>query len=288
MTDDSVRRALMAAQKNEITEHHVYRRLAESARSETNRHAFASLAGEEHAHYERLKALTGEDVAPSRMRARLYFWLARLFGFNFGARMMERGEESAQRAYRSLRGSYPELDSIIRDEEHHEEVLLGLIDQRALQYSGSVVLGLTDALVELLGVLAGLTLALQNTHLVALVGVITGIAASLSMAGSEYLSTKEEGRRHPLQASIYTGVSYVLAVALLILPYLILGNALVCLAVSVGVALLIMFTFTYYVAVVKNLSVGRRFAEMAGIGLGVALINFAIGLLVRRYFHVDI
>lgn len=39
---------------------------------------------------------------------------------------------------------------------------------------------LNDALVEILGTLAGLTFALQNTKLVALAGVIAGIAGALS------------------------------------------------------------------------------------------------------------
>jgi VIT1/CCC1 family predicted Fe2+/Mn2+ transporter len=46
--------------------------------------------------------------------------------------------------------------------------------------------------VELTGALSGLTLAFRNTRLIAMAGLITGIAASLSMAGSEYLATKSE------------------------------------------------------------------------------------------------
>ena len=51
---------------------------------------------------------------------------------------------------------------------------------------GSVVLGLNDALVEFVGMLAGLTFALQNTQIIAVAGLITGVAASLSMGSSEY------------------------------------------------------------------------------------------------------
>ena len=70
------------------------------------------------------------------------------------------------------------------------------------RYTGSIVLGLNDALVELTGALAGLTLALQDTKLIALTGSITGIAAALSMGASEYLSTKSEDvDRSPVKAS---------------------------------------------------------------------------------------
>ena len=41
--------------------------------------------------------------------------------------------------------------------------------------------------------------------------MITGIAAALSMAASEYLSTKtENNEKNPFLASIYTGIAYII------------------------------------------------------------------------------
>lgn len=119
----------------------------------------------------------------------------------------------------------PYAKSIVKDEDEHEKQLIDLIDEERLRYVGSMVLGLNDALVELTGALAGLTFALRNTHVVAMAGLITGVAASLSMAASEYLSTKsEEGAKNPLKASVYTGSAYVLTVLFLIFPYLFFTN----------------------------------------------------------------
>ena len=67
-----------------------------------------------------------------------------------------------------------------------------------------MVLGLNDALVEFTGALAGYTFALQNTLLVAMTGLITGVAASLSMATSEYLSTKSEENAKILLGPLHT------------------------------------------------------------------------------------
>lgn len=39
-----------------------------------------------------------------------------------------------------------------------------MLNEESLRYAGSIVLGLNDALVELTGALAGLTLALENTR----------------------------------------------------------------------------------------------------------------------------
>ena len=53
----------------------------------------------------------------------------------------------------------------------------------------------------------------------------TGIAATLSMASSEYLSSKSEGRPDALKSASYTGVAYLVTVALLILPYLLFDES---------------------------------------------------------------
>ncbi len=93
---------------------------------------------------------------------------------------------------------------MISDEERHENELIDMIDEERLNYMGSVVLGLNDALVELTGALAGFTFAFQDTRIIALTGLITGISASFSMAASEYLSTRHEGGENALKSSIYS------------------------------------------------------------------------------------
>lgn len=107
---------------------------------------------------------------------------------------MENSEKYAQEAYRQTH--LEDLQKIARDEEIHESRLIELIDEEGLNYMSSVVLGLNDALVEFTGALAGYTFALQHAKLVALTGAITGIAAALSMAASEYLSTRTENNVH--------------------------------------------------------------------------------------------
>ncbi len=131
---------------------------------------------------------------------------------------MEQGEQAAQVNYAAVAKEIPEAAKYQEDEDKHENQLIDMLDEERLQYAGSVVLGLNDALVELTGALAGLTLALQNVKLIALSGLITGIAASLSMAASEYLSTRsEKTSKQPVRAAIYTGIAYIITVTLLIL-----------------------------------------------------------------------
>jgi VIT1/CCC1 family predicted Fe2+/Mn2+ transporter len=152
-----------------------------------------------------------------------------------------------------------------------------------------VVLGLNDALVELTGALAGFTLALRDPDLIALTGSITGIAAAFSMAASEYLSTKsEETDRHAVKASLYTGIAYIFTVAALILPFLLLQNIYLSLGLTLGTAILIIAAFNYYYSIVKEEKFARRFSEMITLSMGVALLSFGVGFLLRKFLGVEV
>jgi VIT1/CCC1 family predicted Fe2+/Mn2+ transporter len=125
--------------------------------------------------------------------------------------------------------------------------------------------------------------------LIALSGFITGIAASFSMAASEYLSTKSEGEaQSPIKAAVYTGLAYVLTVLFLIFPYLLFESYFLCLGLTVINAVLVILIFNFYVSVAKDLDFKRRFLEMVSISLGVAALSFLIGFLVRVFLGVEV
>ena len=280
---------LLIFQRNEITEHHIYKRLARTIKSPENRKILERIADDEQKHYNLWKAYTNQEVKPDRFALWFYYLISRMFGFTFGIKLMERGEADAQTNYAQLKGKIKEIDAFIRDENAHEEALIAMLDEESLRYAGSIVLGLNDALVELTGALAGLTLALQNTQLIALSGLITGVAAALSMGASEYLSTRsEETEKHPLKASLYTGVAYIITVMILILPYLILENYYLCLVFTLTAAVLIIAVFNYYISVAKDAPFRRRFLEMAALSLGVASISFILGYFIRTALGVEI
>ena len=180
---------------------------------------------------------------------------------------------------------------IIREqEEEHEKALLEILDEETLQYVGSMVLGLNDALVELTGSLAGFTFAMQNTRLIALSGLIIGISATFSMASSEFLAARSEGRDDALKSCTYTGMAYLVTVVLLILPYLLLGNEmyLVALACMLIVVIMIIAGFTYYTSVALDQPFKSRFLEMAGISVSVAVLSFIVGILAKQFLGVDL
>lgn len=280
---------IIQSQKNEITEYHIYTKLAAVEKLEENSKVLMDIAQDELAHHDFWQKFTDLKVKPSRFKIFIYYWMARILGLTFSIKLMERGEEGAQKTYETISQYIPEAKKIIDDENSHEQKLIAMLQEEKLKYVGSIVLGLNDALVELTGTLAGLTFALQNTQLIAMAGLITGIAASLSMAASEYLSTQnEEGDQDALRSSIYTGIAYILTVIILVLPYLLFSHYFVALGVTLLNAILIILFFNYYISVARDLPFKKRFLGMAGISLGVAALSFFIGFLVRAVLGVEV
>ena len=178
---------------------------------------------------------------------------------------------------------------MIADEEAHETKLMSMIDEERLHYVGSIVLGLNDALVELTGTIAGLTFALANNRLVALSGIITGVAATLSMAASNYLAQRADGNKDALKSSVYTGIAYLLTVIAIVLPYLLLPNQMYLFAfiIMIAIVVLIILSFNYYISVAQDLPFWKRFGEMVVISLGVAALSFGIGIAAKAILGVN-
>ena len=273
---------LLTLQRDETTLCEVYRRLAGLEKDPVRRRTLLRIMQDERRHCEVLRSRTGRTVTPDPKRVLWYVGMVRVLGRAFVVRQMEQCEKGTAASY----SRYPEREEFVRiasEERRHGEELTTLAGGMRLCYISSVVLGLNDALVEFTG-------ALNEPRLVALTGGITGIAAALSMAASEYLATKsEKGReKHPLRAAVCTGVSYLVTVAILILPYLLFSSALAALGVMLLAALTVIALFNYYYAVVLCESFRRRFFEMALLSFGIAGISFLIGYILKLFTGADV
>lgn len=286
---EDIRKKVILFQQTEITEYHIYKRLAQRIKSAENAKILGQIAEDELRHYNGWKEYTQEEVQPRWFFVWFYYIVSMAFGFTFGIKLMEQGEEAAQSNYEAVSNVIPEAAKYQNEEDQHEQQLIEMLDEERLQYAGSVVLGLNDALVELTGALAGLTLALQDVKLIALSGLITGIAASMSMAASEYLSTRsEKTNKHPVRAAIYTGIAYITTVTLLVLPYLLFKNYYLDLGIALTTAVIIIAVFNYYISVAKGESFKERFLEMAGLSLSVATFSFIIGYFIRIWLGIEV
>ena len=302
MIDSKMMKDILSLQRSELTDHYMYLKLAKREKDPHNKEVLEKIAKDEYRHYHFWKKITNEELKPRRLHLWFYYIISIIFGITFGVRLMELGEVKTQYLYKELEGKIEDIEKLVQEEEEHEEALIDKLKEEKLNYVGSIVLGLNDALVELTGTLAGLTFSLANSKIVALSGLITGIAASFSMASSEYLAKKqEESHSKALKSAFYTGVAYIIAVVLLILPYLLMPSDItfnifgvivegiyVSLAITILVVVLIILVFNFYISVAKRLNFKKRFFEMVTISLGVAILSFVIGYLVKTIFNIDI
>jgi VIT1/CCC1 family predicted Fe2+/Mn2+ transporter len=293
ITDPAMLKAALAIQRKELTEYAVYIRLAKICRDPHNAEVLRAVGAAEKQHAAFWQSRTGTEVKPYAFKVFKTVFLARVLGLTFILKRMEKIEGTASKQYMELTTQFPEVQPLSREEAKHEQMLLTMLDEEMLQYVGSIVLGLNDALVELTGALAGFTLALGETRVISLAGLVTGISAAFSMAASEYLSCKagdETGQSRTAsraaKSALYTGMAYIITVILLILPFLLIPNKFGALGITLSIAVFVIFIFNYYLSVAKDLNFKHRFGEMALISLGVAVLSFGIGWVLKNILDV--
>lgn len=147
----------------------------------------------------------------------------------------------------------------------------------AVKYVDAVILGFNDALVELTGALAGFTVSLPDNRMIFLAGLTTGVAATLSMASAEYLAKKSKhSAATSRKAACATALAYLGTTALLLAPFRALPTPAGALALSVGVAVVLILLFSRVVSRIRGGDFRREFLETLAISTGVAFLCFAV------------
>jgi VIT1/CCC1 family predicted Fe2+/Mn2+ transporter len=281
---------MKAFQQDELNSAAIYAHFAHCDKDKKNCKILHQIANDEAHHASVWKKYTGKNMRPNMFKVWWFRILTYLLGYTFVIKLLELHEYEGIKGLEELKKEVPEVEDIINDEKKHEKQLIEMLDEERLNYIGAMVLGLNDALVELTGAIAGLTFVLMNTTLIAMSGVITGIAATLSMAASNYLAERADGNPNALKASFYTGIAYLITVVCLVMPYLLFPNdmflwALICM---IAIVVLLVFVFNFYIATVRSEPFLPKFIEMSAISLSVALISFLIGLVAKTFFGIDI
>ena len=114
--DPETRAQLIKAQHNEITEYHIYSRLARRVRDKHNSEILAKIGNDEKEHYEVWKSYTGEDVKPGRLKILLFTFVSRVLGLTFGLKLMEKGE-AAQINYDLIAKTIAKAEEVEADED---------------------------------------------------------------------------------------------------------------------------------------------------------------------------
>lgn len=285
--------------REELFAYRLYTALAERLPDGDGRATMSQLAAQEKTHVDFWLSVTNTDERSIRVPAikyRLLVIASRLLGPAFTIRWLERGEDQAIEAYRGLLSDGAltseqrmAIQKMLAEEEEHEQVLEGGIEDERRLYLGAAVLGLNDALVELTGGLTGLVSSISNPKLIGFAGLVVGIAASMSMAASNFLSVDigEETKLKPGKSAAYTGIAYIFVVIGLVLPFFLLADRRVALVISWAVAILIIAAFSFYSSVMQGVSFFRRFGVMFALGVGVAVISFFVGRLLGAIIGIE-
>ncbi len=277
-------------QQSEINDHTIYKTLASYQTDENNRKIFEKIAKEEKFHYDFWVKITNREIKAQKFVIWWFIFLVKVFGTSFALKSLEKRETGSEEFYKELFEIYPESQQIYKQEVEHEFELIERLNDKKLLYAGAIVLGMNDALVELTGTLSGIAFAFDKSIVVGLTGLIMGIAASLSMAGSAYLEAKENPSEliKPLTYSLYTGISYILTTAILVAPFFIFDSIMESLILMFICAFIAIISYNFYISVAKDLSFTKRVLQMSAITFGVAIISFLIGYLVKYYFGIEI
>ncbi|MBN2019716.1 MAG: hypothetical protein JW749_05770, partial [Sedimentisphaerales bacterium] len=114
--DGKTRRIILEFQKNEITEHFIYKKLARFVKDAHNRDILEKISEEELNHYRILKKYSETDLKPSVCKGWFYITVSAVFGVTFGIKLMEKGEDNAQASYPELLSAVPETEEILKQE----------------------------------------------------------------------------------------------------------------------------------------------------------------------------
>jgi len=286
--NSSLKDKLVKIQEKEITEYNVYRRVSESTKGQNSK-ILKQISEDELRHYNEWKEYTHTEVNPDRLVVLKYLIISKIFGIMFMMKLLEGNEEKAQTNYSKIAKELPEANKILADEVKHEKLLIEMIDEKRLNYLSSIISGLNDALIELAGELAGFTFALQNTSLIGFAGLIAGIAQFLSSSASEielFLTERNVENKEAIKKSVFEGSIYLVTVFFLIIPFFFTPNAFLAMGISAFNSFLIIIFFTYYVSIVKELSLKKMFSITVLVTLGIGTLSFIIGWIVKTVLNL--
>lgn len=155
---------------------------------------------------------------------------------------------------------------------------------KKFKHNGDIILGMHDAIVSQVGIIAGLTFAPVSSRLIILTGVIAAVAASLSMTASNYLAEKMDGneRATALRAGAYTGFAYLITAAILLAPYTVFPIKIYAFIATIAVAIFVILIFNFWIVRTS----ARRFFETVLICATVSVAAFAIGQLAEYFLAV--
>ncbi|MGI0100398.1 MAG: VIT1/CCC1 transporter family protein [Candidatus Micrarchaeaceae archaeon] len=292
----------------EIFHYHVLKRLAEVENDHSVKPILEELARQEVKHSKIWGNIPGaKKVAQEYKRNYLpisfIVLIRRIFGLEFAIKVMEHGEQRMEGILyngtgQSFTGSQRRAIAKVRESEAKVEDNL---KEKLLLYSSilsnirSVILGMNDGLVEILGAVAGFAVVFNTPLLVFVAGSITAIAGTLSMAGGSYLSIeyeksvyKSRNEYSSKDAAFYTGIAYILGSLFPLLPFMLGFGGYGAILLSIIITALVLVIASTIISIVSDTSITKRIIRTLIISLGIVAITITLGIIARNVFHISV
>ncbi len=217
MQRDTLLRQAQQFYRNEMQDHLLYQALAEACRDPGLAGQLRRISRMEQGHarfwaqvIEQVGGTLPGNATPPRLKLAWMRLLARWISPVWLVALLEMGEGGAQQDYFRLWQSrvlddkdQERLGAVILDEMEHERVFRAEAERLGGSNVRDFVLGMNDGLVEILGAVTGLSAAYPGApRVVALSGLIVGVAGALSMGIGAFISVRsqrqvnEARRRH--------------------------------------------------------------------------------------------
>lgn len=190
---------------NEYNDSVLYAALAKVERNKEFRKRLEHMSSMEAGHAEFWqKILERRGISPKARKRGFHIgiikFMRRIFGAALAASLLELGESSAVSAYHSFLKSSDlaeeekaRLSRIIVDELEHEKAFSASKKLFHVENFRDLILGMNDGLVEILGAVTGLSAVYMfNPLMVAVSGLIVGVAGALSMAIGSFISVRSQ------------------------------------------------------------------------------------------------
>jgi vacuolar iron transporter family protein len=279
---------------DEYRDYMVYSALLRVEEDSKRREILREIASQEYEHYLFWRNLSDKClVKVSRVYIYMMLLIRFIFGLTFTLKILEAHESRTIQEYKRImnnldNNSKIQLEKLINDEEEHERYFINQIDEKILKYTGFIILGLADAIIEITGVHAGFLGVTNSTIIAGVAGLIVGFAAAISMAVASYLQAKTHiiEKSSPILSALATGITYIGSVAALATPYFLLRNILYAFIASITIAIVLTFIFTFYTSIVNEKNFMKEFTESILLILGTALATFFFGEFLGDVFGI--
>ncbi len=223
--------------------------------------------------------------------------------------LKERGEELSEEERERLR-------SIILEELSHEDFFRKKVEALGLANVRDLVLGTNDGLVELLGVVVGLSAVYRDRpELVGISGVVVGLAGAVSMGAGAFISVRSQRQvneavrekerilsdlrgtplregavpeENEVRSALLTGFAYLLGVVFPVSPFFLTDSSPAALLLSISLALVVLSGVGALVALASGLPFRRKITEMMAVAGFAAGVSYLLGALVRSLFGLDL